>query len=83
MVCKDVANTERQEHKMKTWTDHLVDMIFRGMVGLVVIYILEQVCRYNGFPVLAGVNAGTFLLTALLGMPGFLLIFAASLIYFY
>jgi len=68
---------------MKTWTDRLVDMVFRGMVGLVVIYILEQVCRHNGFFVLAGVNAGTFLLTALLGMPGFLLIFAIALIYFY
>lgn len=68
---------------MKTWTDRLVDMVFRGVVGLVVIYILEQVCLHNGFPVMAGVNAGTFFLTALLGMPGFLLIFAASLIYFY
>ena len=68
---------------MKTWTDRLVDMVFRGVVGLVVIYILEQICVYNDFPVLAGVNAGTFLLTALLGMPGFLLIFACSLIYLY
>lgn len=68
---------------MKTWTDRLVDMVFRGVVGLVVIYILEQICIYKDFPVLAGVNAGTFLLTALLGMPGFLLIFACSLIYLY
>ena len=68
---------------MKTWTDRLVDMVFRGVVGLVVIYILEQLCLYYDFPVLAGVNAGTFLLTAFLGMPGFLLIFACSLIYLY
>ena len=68
---------------MKTWTDRLVDMVFRGVVGLVVIYILEQLCSYNNFPVLAGVNAGTFLLTAVLGMPGFLLIFAISLIHFF
>jgi len=68
---------------MKTWTDRMIDVVFRGVVSLVVIYILEQICRYNGFPVLAGVNAGTFLLTALLGMPGFLLIFACSLIYLY
>lgn len=68
---------------MKTWTDCLIDMVFRGMVGMVVIYILEQVCIYHDFPVLAGVNAGTFLLTALLGMPGFLLIFAGALIYLY
>lgn len=68
---------------MKTWTDRLVDMTFRGVVGLVVIYILEQLCIYYDFPVLAGVNAGTFLLTAILGMPGFLLIFASSLIFLY
>lgn len=68
---------------MKTWTDRLVDMVFRGVVGLVIIYILEQICIYNGFPVLAGVNAGTFLLTAILGIPGFLLIFVISIIYLY
>ena len=68
---------------MKTWTDRLVDMVFRGVVGLVVIYILERICEYHEFPVLAGVNAGTFLLTACLGMPGFLLVFAISLIYLY
>ena len=68
---------------MKTWTDRLVDMVFRGVVGLVVIYILERLCLHYNFPVFAGVNAGTFLLTSLLGMPGFLLIFAISLIHLY
>ncbi len=68
---------------MKTWTDRLIDMVFRGVVGLVIIYVVEQVCLYNGYVVMAGVNAGTFLLTALLGMPGFLFIFAAALIYLY
>ena len=68
---------------MKTWTDRLVDMVFRGVVGLVVIFILEKICIYNGFPIFAGVNLGTFLLTALLGMPGFLLVFAISLVYLY
>ena len=78
-----LPQTERQTFGMKTWTDRLVDMVFRGVVGLVVIYILEQLCLHNDFPVLAGVNAGTFLLTALLGMPGFLAVFVISLIYFY
>ena len=68
---------------MKSWTDRVVDMIFRGVVGLVVIYILEKLCISQGFPVFAGVNMGTFLLTAVLGMPGFLLVFAISLIYLY
>lgn len=68
---------------MKTWTDRIVDMIFRGVVGLVVIYILEQICIHQNFPVFAGVNIGTFLLVAVLGMPGFLLVYAISLIYLY
>lgn len=68
---------------MKKWTDRLVDMIFRGAIGLAGIYILEQLCLYLGFPVMAGVNPWTFLLTAVLGMPGFLLIFALSLVYLY
>ena len=68
---------------MKTWTDRMVDMVFRGVIGLVVIYILKQLCLYYGFPVFAGVNVWTFLLTCLLGMPGFLLVFAVSLIYLY
>ena len=68
---------------MKTWTDRLVDMVFRGVVGLVIIYILERICDYNNFFVFAGVNVWTFLLTSLLGMPGFLLIFIISIIHFY
>ena len=68
---------------MKTWTDRMVDRMFRGVVGLVVIYILEQICLYQNVPVFAGVNLGTFLAVAILGMPGFLLIFAISLIHFY
>jgi len=65
---------------MKNWTDRIVDMVFRGVVGLVLIYILQQLCIYTEFPVLAGVNVGSFLLTALLGVPGFLLVFAIGLI---
>ena len=68
---------------MKSWTDRLVDMVFRGVVGLVVIYIVKLLCLHYGFPVLGGVNVWTFLLTALLGLPGFLLVFALSLIYLY
>ncbi len=68
---------------MKQWTDRCIDMVFRGVVGLVVIYILEQICILQMIPVLAGVNLGTFFLTAILGIPGFMLVFAISLIYYY
>ena len=65
---------------MKQWADYIVDRLFRGVVGLVVIYILQQVCIYTEFPVLAGVNPGSFFLIALLGIPGFLLVSAVGLI---
>ena len=73
----------RAGNRMKSWTDRLVDMIFRGVVGLVVIYIVKLLCVHYGFPVMAGVNVYSFLLTALLGMPGFLLVYALSIIYLY
>lgn len=68
---------------MKTWTDRIVDMMFRGVVGMVMIYILEQICLHQDFPVMAGVNVGTFLLVAILGTPGFILVYAISVLYFY
>lgn len=67
---------------MKQWMDRLVDGIFRGVVGLVVIYILKQLCLANDFLVFAGVNPLSFLLVAILGIPGFLLVFVIGLIYF-
>lgn len=67
----------------KKWTDRIVDMVFRGVLGLVIIYILQMVCIHQNFPVLAGVNFGVFFLVAILGIPGFLLVFAIGLIGLY
>ena len=68
---------------MKTWTDRIVDMVFRGVLGLVLVYILQIVCMYQNFPVLVGVNFAVFFLIAFLGIPGFLLVFAIGLIGLY
>ena len=67
----------------KGWTDKIIDMVFRGVLGLVIIYIIQMVCINQSFPILAGVNLGTFSLVALLGIPGFLLVFAIGLIGLY
>ena len=32
---------------MKKWTDYMIDALFRGVVGLVVFYVLKQVCVAN------------------------------------
>lgn len=67
---------------MKKWTDYLVDAIFRGVVGLVVFYVLKVVCVANGYFVFAGINPLSFLLVAILGIPGFLLALTVGLIHF-
>jgi len=67
---------------MKQWTDRLIDAVFRGVVGLIIIYIIKQICLANDFLLLAGVNPLSFGLVAVLGIPGFFLVFALGLIYF-
>ena len=67
----------------KKWTDKMVDMIFRGVLGLVLVYILQMVCTHQNLPILAGVNLGVFSLIAILGIPGFVLVFAIGLIGIY
>ena len=67
----------------KRWTDKIIDMVFRGVLGLFIIYIIQMLCVNQNFPVLAGVNIGTFSLIAMLGLPGFLLVFAIGLIGLY
>ena len=67
---------------MKKWTDYMVDALFRGVVGLVVFYVLKQVCLANGWFVFAGVNFLSFFLVAILGIPGFLLALTVGLVHF-
>ena len=68
---------------MKRWTDYLIDALFRGVVGLVVFYVLKQLCVANGFLVFAGINPMSFLLVAVLGIPGFLLVLTVGLVYWF
>lgn len=65
---------------IKIITDLIVDMLFRGVVGLVLVYLTGMLCRSLEVPVLAGVNMATFLMVAILGIPGFFLAFAIGLI---
>ena len=67
----------------KKWIDNIVDMIFRGVLGLVIIYIVQIFCIHQNFPILAGINLGVFSLIAILGIPGFMLVFAIGLIGIY
>ncbi len=68
---------------MKRWTGILADAVFRGVLGLVVFYVLQQLCTANGLFVFAGINLLSFLTVAVLGIPGFLLVLSVGLIHFW
>ena len=67
---------------MKQWSDWLIDSVFQGVVGLIVFYVLKQICLANDFIVFAGVNPLSFVMVTILGIPGFFLVFAIGLLYF-
>lgn len=67
---------------MKKWSDYFIDAMFRGVVGLVVLYILKLICEANDFFVFSGINILSFLIVAMLGIPGFMLILMVGIIHF-
>ena len=78
-----MMNLGRRYAMEKKWMDKLVDMIFRGVLGLVVVYVMQLVCIHQNLPVLVGINMGVFSVIAILGIPGFVLVFAIGLIGIY
>lgn len=65
---------------IKHLADVIIDMLFRGAIGLVFVYLIGMLCRFCELPVIAGVNLATFLMMAILGIPGFFLAFAIGLL---
>lgn len=65
---------------VKWVVDTVVDMLFRGVIGLVLLYLFGLLCRHLEIPVFAGVNLATFGMIAVLGIPGFFLAVAIGLI---
>lgn len=65
---------------IKRIVDTIVDMLFRGVIGLVLVYGIGVLCRYLDAPILVGVNPATFCMIAVLGVPGLFLAFAIGII---
>ncbi len=63
--------------------DEIIDRVFYGAAAMVIFYILKKICLANGFFVFAGINPLTFLTVTILGIPGFLLVFAIALLRFF
>lgn len=46
------------------------NFFIRGIIGICAIFIINQVCEYQGLPIVVGMNLCTFLTSGTLGIPG-------------
>lgn len=54
--------------------DRLLNMIMRGSMGLVIIYLCNLYLATKGYAYYGAINLVTFLVCAVLGLPGVLLV---------
>lgn len=66
---------------VKKVTEALWNAIVRGATGCTIIYILSYILKSMELPELVGVNFLNFVIIALLGIPGFLLLYGLSLLF--
>ena len=60
--------------------EYFVRLVLRGAMGLVMIYVVNQIFQFVGIECFVGVNAITLLTCIILGIPGvFALFFIAFL----
>lgn len=48
----------------------LLNVVVRGVLGLAIIYVVNQVLAKEGINLMVGLNAITFLTSGVLGVPG-------------
>ncbi len=48
----------------------LLNVVVRGVLGLGIIYMVNQVLANEGIEIMVGLNAITFLASGILGIPG-------------
>ena len=66
---------------VKTAIEMLWNAVVRGVSGCTVIYMLEYILSNREFPALVGVNGMNFTLIAVLGIPGFFLLYGISILF--
>ena len=66
---------------VKTVIEILWNAIVRGVMGCAVIYMLEYILSTREFPALVGVNSMNFIIIAILGIPGFFLLYGLSILF--
>lgn len=66
---------------VKVVIEVLWNAVVRGVMGCAVIYLLEYILSTKEFPELVGVNSMNFITIAVLGIPGFFLLYGLSIFF--
>lgn len=61
--------------------DLIVDFGLRAAIGTLGIYLLDLIFKSKGYDVRVGINAVSVVTNGLLGLPGFLLLYALAVYY--
>lgn len=67
---------------LKKKSEWLINVILRGIMGTIGIYIVNQILIMQGISCEVGINPCTVLTSAGLGFPGLILLFGLRLYYF-
>jgi hypothetical protein len=63
--------------------DLVVNFVFRAILGTAGIYVLELILKSMGYAINLGINSATVLVNGILGLPGFLLLYALAIYYIF
>ncbi len=65
----------------KNKVESVLTFLMRSMMGLLGIYIVNRAFEYVGNDLMVGINGATVGMTGLLGLPGFVLLYALSYLF--
>jgi inhibitor of the pro-sigma K processing machinery len=66
----------------KNKVEFIVNLLLRMVSGTVCIYFLNSIFTARGIDILVGINPGTIGTIGVLGIPGFILVYAITIIKF-
>ena len=66
---------------LKKAAEVIGNAMVRGITGCAVIYVLTYILRSMELPQLVGINVLNFIIIAVLGVPGFFLLYGLSVLF--
>lgn len=64
---------------LKRHSHLILNIVYRGAGGTILIFFLNQFMMMAGFPISVGINPGTVLTCTILGFPGLILLFGIKI----